>query len=60
MDDLARKETLAGSIASGKAEKIHEIQKRPPCKPYQRKTDIYVTNKSNFTVFVYNFLRLCQ
>lgn len=28
----------------------HSFKKRPTSKPYQRKEDIYVTNKSNFKV----------
>ncbi|XP_059618228.1 ribonuclease P protein subunit p20 [Phlebotomus argentipes] len=34
----------------------HEIRKRLPSKPYQRKTDVYVTRKSNFT----GKLRQCE
>ncbi|XP_055684894.1 ribonuclease P protein subunit p20 [Lutzomyia longipalpis] len=37
-------------------EKIHERRKRPPRKSYQRKTDIYVTKKSNFV----GKLRQCE
>lgn len=32
--------------------KTHTIQKRPSSKPFQRRNDIYVSNKSNFKVIM--------
>lgn len=31
-------------------QKTHSLNKRPVCKPFNRKCDIYVSNKSNFQV----------